>query len=91
MELLMRNDNILVRVEREDIEKKVDLVLPDSVKQDDKMTKAKFYVDDFDVDYPSNKGLAINKQIWFSPFVTRIQVDENHFILKQEDIVAISK
>jgi len=89
--LLMRNDNVLIKVVREDIEKKVDLVLPESVKKDDQLTNAKFIIDDFDVDYPDNKGLKVGKQIYFAPFVSRIPVDKDHFILKQEDIVAIEK
>ena len=91
MDLLMRNDNILIKVVREDVEKKVELLLPDSVKQDEKLTNAKFIIDDFDVDYPANEGLKVGKQIWFNPFTSRVQVDADHFILKQEDILAVMK
>lgn len=87
----MRNDNVLIKVVREDVEKKVELLLPDSVKQDEKLSNAKFFIDDFDADYPDNKGLAVDKQIWFNPFTSRVQVDADHFILKQEDILAVMK
>ena len=88
MNLLMRNDNVLIKVVRKIDE--TNIILPDAVKQNDEITQAKFIVDDFDVDWPANEGLSVNRQVYFSPFAARIPVDQDHFILKQEDIVAIA-
>ena len=88
MNLCMRNDNVLIKIVRKIDE--TNIILPDAVKQNDEVTKARFVIEDFDAGVAENKDLKINRQVYFSPFAARVTVDQDHFILKQEDIVAIA-
>ena len=88
MKLIMRNDNVLIKVVHEEKDSKI--VLPESVKNNDELTHAKFIIDDFDDTVSANVGLSLNKQVFFSPFAVRTPIDKDHFVIKQEDILAVS-
>ena len=88
MKLIMRNDNVLIKVVHEEKDSKI--VLPESVKSNDELTHAKFIIEDFDDSVPANVGLSLNKQVFFNPFTVRTPIDKDHFVIKQEDILAVS-
>ena len=88
MKLIMRNDNVLIKVVHEEKDSKI--VLPESVKSNDELTHAKFIIEDFDDSVSANVGLSLNKQVFFNPFAVRTPIDKDHFVIKQEDILAVS-
>ena len=88
MKLIMRNDNVLIKVVHEEKDSKI--VLPEPVKSNDELTHAKFIIEDFDDGVPANVGLSLNKQVFFNPFAVRTPIDKDHFVIKQEDILAVS-